>query len=301
MKNALRYVYRMKIPLFTLRECAYALAICICLICICGGYLWFDNHESQKSLLTRCNEISEPYKRGTCLLPYWRELTIEKGAGPALAEAIAFQKQGVIDDCHLSAHQIGRTNFDQFKNDIGQAFASCPMGCIEGCFHGVMEGYVEKNGSPIQILEEVPKLCSSVSRDSLLQRQCVHGIGHGLLRHDPEAIAEVVALCTQLPSDFYRYTCLGGVFMENMSSYTSLDETALRAELPLVCEKVQNMDNGIYVPMCLRAIGEGLMFYTGHDLQKSIDLCSLLAPIDQNSCVSGATEEQGTHLRNAGA
>jgi hypothetical protein len=213
---------------------------------------------------------------------------------------MAFQEEGIIDDCHLSAHQIGRTSFNQYKDDIGKAFATCPMGCIEGCFHGVMEGYVEKNGSPSQIVEEVPKLCSTVSSDAVLQRQCVHGIGHGLLRHDAEALVEVVSLCNKLPTDFYRYTCLGGVFMENMSSYTTLDEGALRAELPLVCGKMYDVDNGAYVPMCLEAVGEGLMFYTGHDLKKSIEFCSLLAPEDQNSCNTGVVGEHETHLRNGG-
>ncbi len=242
-----------------------------------------------------CLAMAQAYQRSACLLPYFSKLTMQDSAEAAITQAQQFRKQHIVDDCHLIAHQVGHTNFEKYRNNTAQAFVTCPLGCIEGCFHGVMESYAETRSTD-QIISEVPELCSSIGTDWLRRRQCIHGVGHGLLRHQLSQLESVVGLCRQLPDDFHQETCLGGVFMENMNNYLGQSLSDLQSSLPRVCESILNTQEQSLIGMCLQAMGEGLMFYTGHDLARARVLCSSLESQLQNDCYQGAETEQKTNL-----
>jgi len=239
--------------------------------------------------------------RWVCLNPYFSKLTKATSANVALTKALELTKQGVISDCHISAHTIGAANLEKYDFDLGTAFASCGFHCIQGCMHGAMERYIQNKGDPYAVRDEIKTVCDSVapasleagsptpSRETLLWRQCYHGIGHGLLQHGFFSLEDSVDICREFDDAQAEWRCIGGVMMENANQYLALDENSLLNALPKVCaplEKLKDSEttyNAWFA--CMDDLALGLMFYTGHDTRRSQELCEgLLQESDINLC-----------------
>ena len=254
--------------------------------------------KEERVLPQGCLKLDDPYQRLECLKPYFEKLTYKYSAPIALNQAQKLKKERVIDDCHLAAHFIGEANFIKHNSDTGKAFASCSLGCIEGCYHGVMEAYIHSTQSLEEALTQAPILCKSIAQDPLLNRQCIHGVGHGILRHEVVDLIQAIDLCKKFPDQFSAKTCLEGVFMENMNENLFFDKPTLITKIPTTCEKIYPLKDEGLISMCIESIGEGLMFYTGHDLEKSKKLCGYLPFQYQDLCVSEAIKEAETNLSN---
>ena len=83
--------------------------------------------------------------------------------------------------------------------------------------------------------------------------------------------------------------------MENMNNYLGMAEVDLRATLTGVCDPIARTGEEGPLSMCLQAVGEGLMFYTGHDLARSRDICTELPILSQWDCFRGAEVEAETN------
>jgi hypothetical protein len=245
---------------------------------------------TQSSIFLSCQKETHPYERLRCLIPYFEKLTRDGSALEAVAEAKKLQKEKMIDDCHLAAHVIGGENLRKNNNDVGKAFTTCTAGCMEGCYHGVMEEYLSQSHDLDALLKQIPHFCDSVSNDLKLRRQCLHGIGHGLLHHDI-SLVEAVKLCRGFGDAYSKRTCIGGVMMQNMNNIMLSDEKTFRSKLAGMCTPIDFFQDQALKSLCVEQIGEGSMFYTGHDLIKSKEFCAELPLNDRPDCVKGAEVE----------
>lgn len=231
----------------------------------------------------KCFEYPEGYKRWDCLNPYFEKLTLAVSANVALTEALELVNKGGMSDCHTVAHTIGEANLEKHDFDMGQAFATCGFQCIQGCMHGVMESYIQKEANPYNMFGEIKDTCDSVGsasgsvKERMLWDQCHHGIGHGLLQHGFLPLEDAVSVCTSFDYEHAQRRCVGGLMMENMNQYLLLDESSLREVLPRVCapiEKFKGDETMSYTwDYCIEDVALGLMFYTGHDVERSQELC----------------------------
>jgi len=57
--------------------------------------------------------------------------------------------------------------------------------------------------------------------------------------------------------------------------------------------KVEELNNAELLWRCTKAIGEDLIFYNGHDLDKNKMLCKNLNPEQQISCLNAVDEMNG--------
>jgi hypothetical protein len=242
-----------------------------------------------------CLEIDDPWMRRVCLEPHLRQLARDESAEYAVCQAARLQADGTIDDCHLLAHAIGETNLEIHDGDAGLALATCGGGCIEGCMHGVMRTLVGTLPRDAALVgEAVYRLCADVADD--LAYACVHGIGHGLRSHGFLELLAAIEVCAGGPDHGWSETCLGGVLMEQVDQWLPLELEGLGDVLPRICEDLEG--DPLYAH-CVAAIGEGLMFRTGHDLQVTEDLCLRLADPDAIAeCVHGARTEADVVSRN---
>lgn len=257
-------------------------------------FFLYERPSEEEKLLSTCKSETSAPLRTRCLIPYFEKLTREFSPRVAIAEAKKLQKEKVIDDCHIAAHIIGEENLKINDYDAGRAFSYCAPGCIEGCFHGVMEGYLARSTDVPETLKGIPNLCENVSNDPLLRRQCLHGVGHGLLRHDG-TLLDALDLCKTFSDTFSQETCAGGVFMQNVNNIMFLDEDSFRKEIPKLCSTLSETGEK---NLCIESVGEGIMFYTGHDLERSKDLCSELLTDERNVCEKGAEQELETNKMN---
>jgi len=274
-------------------------AIFTLIIAIEGGVLLFGEEwlRGIPMFPQDCLEKPDGYERWDCLNGYFEKLTQATSANIALTESLALVKQGVIVDCHVSAHTIGRVNLEKHDFNMGEAFASCGFQCIQGCMHGVMERYLQNEADPYRVLSEIKNMCDSVgsispgvwNKDALLWDQCNHGIGHGLLQHGFFSLEESVGACMSFDHPIAEERCIAGVMMENINQYLTEDESYLREILPKVCAGVEKMKEdeatyGIW-KSCIANLSLGLMWYTGHDIQRSQQLCEgLLQEPDETLC-----------------
>ncbi len=226
-------------------------------------------------------------ERVTCLEGYVRTLTLETSATEAMCRAKALALDGVVDDCHWLAHVIGKANLEKAKGDVGKAFSTCPLGCSEGCYHGVISTWLAGRDKST-IARDLLAVCKDFANGSVERRQCIHGVGHGLLMNGSMTLASAVAACRSSSEAFFVDTCLGGVFMEHVAESTQGYPAAqLLEHLSSLCPGLSPADTAT----CSEAIGEGLMFYTGHDLPKSLALCKGVTDAYRASCEAGARDE----------
>lgn len=226
--------------------------------------------------------------REKCLFPYFEKVTLNQSAEFAMKKNKELKAQGVIDDCHLISHEIGHANYEKHKNNVGEAFISCSLGCLEGCFHGVIESYVGNSASPQSVIKKVPELCSSLGADQEKRTICIHGVGHGMLKHNLEQLKPIADLCRTLPSTADDIACLTGVFMENMNAYLSLREDELRSVMSNICKPILGGVEESDYAMCSEKIGEGLVTYFNNDREKAKLFCEGLPEGPKEECVRGA-------------
>jgi hypothetical protein len=254
------------------------------------GNLPRPNLNPLKNDPNKCLDLKDTNLQLRCLGEYFSNLTKVKSADAAMSELVEMKKAGKVSQCHLYAHYIGEANFDKFQ-DPGQAFANCPQSCIEGCHHGVMDAYLQSFASPEQALETIPNICQSVSSEPWLKRQCLHGVGHGILHHSTVTLEKAIELCQRFNAQTAVTTCLGGVFMENIFQYLGLDPESLKKELKGMCLHSKVTSDRILMSDCVDKVGMGLVFYTKGDILAAQDLCQELLPTYRDLCKKSVEKE----------
>jgi hypothetical protein len=268
------------------------LVITLLAIVIGEGSLLFADYMAKRlpNAPKECFAKESEYDKWICFRPYFDELVNKVSPKYAMIEAKIFKEKKIIDDCHLNAHFIGEAALEKYNFNVGQAFAFGEFGCIEGYFHGVMERYVRYEADPYSVVSKVKNMCDTVSspsfqKEGLLKSQCAHGIGHGLVAHNFLSVADALAACEGID---YEWRCRGGVAMEHVEQYLSLEENKLKEILPEICEPFSGLDDSNAMSVCIDNIGATLMWYTKHDLARSKKLCEELEkPEYIRSCKSG--------------
>ena len=119
-------------------------------------------------------------------------------------------------EAHALAHELGRRAYT-IASDPGGAIAECPHTLASGCSHGVMEAHLTATG--IQDESEIAGICDGFE-NGFSWFQCLHGLGHGLTMFLEHNLTDALRYCDALSSQWSQESCYGGVFMENIVSYT---------------------------------------------------------------------------------
>jgi len=258
-----------------------------------------DSSKQQKSpklnksgfleLTKNCNNIPDSYARTTCYKPFFQSVVYTNSGAYALKLAKELEKDGVIKDCHLFSHHIGASLLEKYNFDVKKAFNFCSKECIQGCYHGVLEEYVStSNWKPEEVSSRGLDLCESITDDKLLLRQCVHGVGHGLIAKKFTPLMNAIEICKGINTPNYRHACLGGVFMEYMDIFLPLNENELVELVAGVCDEVDSLNDIELSSKCYHAVGQGFMFYSGNNLEKSKELCNHVNTTYLEECVNAA-------------
>jgi len=247
------------------------------------------NKSEFLGLTKNCNNIPDSYAKTTCYKPFFQSVVYTNSGAYALKLAKKLEKDGVIKDCHLFSHHIGATLLEKYNFDLKKAFNSCSKECIQGCYHGVLEEYIStSNWKPEEVSSRGLNLCESITDDKLLLRQCVHGVGHGLIAKKFTPLMNAINICRDINTARYQHACLGGVFMEYMDIFLPLNEKELIELVSGVCDEVDSLNDIELSSKCYHAVGQGFMFYSGNNLKKSKELCKYTKPEYQEECINAA-------------
>jgi len=223
-----------------------------------------------------CLDKPDGYKKWSCFRPYFERITNEVSVNAAMAEAIKLNAQRVVSDCHHWSHFIGEASLEKHNFDMGKAFSSCTFGCSSGCFHGVMERYLRYETEPANVISKIKNMCDSIENWDR-KRECVHGLGHGLLAHEYLPLRDAIDACNSLDSD-WRSKCIGGLTMEYMDQYLlpNLDEEDFKRLFPRICDPIEAIGDMDLMEFCILQIAQGALDYTGYDIERSEKLCEEL-------------------------
>ncbi len=155
--------------------------------------------------------------RQTCYEDYFVTLARSDRVRVALGAlaSLAADHPEVARDGHGYTHVIGIRAW-QPGGDVKAIFASCNGLFQSGCYHGVIQAYLMQGGA-VDSARAV-KLCNEIApedKDRWLRFQCVHGIGHGFEMAWNWDLPKALKGCDWLGTSWDRYSCYGGVFMEN--------------------------------------------------------------------------------------
>ena len=128
-------------------------------------------------------------------------------------------------DCHDVAHHLGTWLYGYTRNVAEAKSYAPPLVCGGGVLHGIFQGYfateqthnvVDKN----QIT--VTNLCpiSEENINWIYERECIHGIGHGLTAFYDYNTTAAVDRCNEFGQQWAQSACARGVFMQNMVRYS---------------------------------------------------------------------------------
>lgn len=240
--------------------------------------------------------------RANCLAPWLEEIVARQGAGTAMQAAERLVKSGVMNDCHVMAHTVGHASWRKTR-DLPSAFRACSTNCIQGCWHGVveasmMQGIEGKSGAlaPKQALA----FCDALGKGTLERRQCLHGLGHGIMHQRRTDLKAAVAECEALGPRYETDQCLGGMWMQWTHFAVSEGARGFQKQAPELCASVRKDLLG----KCAHALGGAAMFATGHDEAQSKAICKDLPGEQQRPCIKGVQHEidvlrqQGVHAHS---
>jgi hypothetical protein len=112
--------------------------------------------------------------------------------------------------CHIMMHRMGRNHAG--RTTIEKMLAEPPNRCLDGFLHGLLEARVAQAGDGAAV--GLARVCERGERLEL-QRTCVHGLGHGLVRARSNDLPTALDDCAAVGDAAAGRTCASGAFMED--------------------------------------------------------------------------------------
>jgi len=173
-------------------------------------------------------------------------------------------------DCHQIVHSIGHAALAYYHDNAGEALAHGQMTCNSGYYHGVIE--LSISGKPrSQIVPIVRKLCAnpSVTKNTFLLYQCVHGLGHGLMIYSGDDLPYSLKICDKLTTNFNQVSCTGGVFMQNLDT-GMISSRYVKPHNPIYPCTIVSKKHKYY---CYLQVTERILQVVGYDWTKVAAWC----------------------------
>ncbi|HWH08960.1 MAG TPA: CopD family protein, partial [Candidatus Thermoplasmatota archaeon] len=171
-----------------------------------------------EGVFAACRDQPEP---APCYVDVLMALQAERGPGVAfdvLADMTEADPAFGVESAHAIAHDLGRDALQNFGS-VQATLARCSERVFQGCIHGALQAYFES--LPVVDAASVATVCDlegpDVSPNAV--RNCIHGVGHGILLRTEFNLNATLVLCDALTREADRRDCHQGVFMENLDSY----------------------------------------------------------------------------------
>ncbi|MEZ4588324.1 MAG: hypothetical protein R2909_18245 [Gemmatimonadales bacterium] len=162
----------------------------------------------------RCRLVQGAAKR-TCYEEILLAVT-EKGEVRLAMDALSVlsnRQEAIRARGHDYTHVVG-INAWKPGQDVGAVYERCTGLFQSGCYHGVVQAYLDANGTDSVTVAGLCELIPAVQSSTWLRFQCVHGIGHGLVAANDQHLPRALHGCDWLHSTWDSESCYGGAFME---------------------------------------------------------------------------------------
>lgn len=247
---------------------------------------------------TTCAQLANSIEVSGCYAKQLAARTKTASAIDLLNEARKLQQTRTVIDCHLIAHAIGNAVLAKHRGDIGSSFLECNHNCVDGCFHGVMESTISNQRDTGQDITAFAAEACTPFTEPVTRRQCVHGLGHGIMGHSGLTLAEATDTCVHIFATTGMEACTSGILMEYTNEKLYAAQSDLHSVVPKICDEADTVDKAGkpgFFPACANALGQGLMLFTGYNLEQSLALCNTLPQTQAVVCAWSANQENLDH------
>jgi hypothetical protein len=223
-----------------------------------------------------------------CLEQAFGNVAYSRGPKTALAlfERRIAEDENVAADCHRISHWIGSASLARFRGSIAKTFAQGSPTCGAGYYHGILERSFAGITSKAELARLARSLCAGqgLRRRGYFDRQCQHGLGHGLMIQTGYDLPTALSLCAGLATRWDHLTCSNGVFMENTNTSFGFRSRWIDDDDPLYpCYELDSLDRR----HCFARVSTRVLQATGNDFEEAAAACSRLAPRWARHCFRG--------------
>lgn len=130
--------------------------------------------------------------------------------------------------CHHVGHNLGLWLYNYTK-DLKEALNQSTLFCGGSNYHGIFQSYFEhshQNHNLDKHSIKVSDLCPIEEENVswMHERDCIHGIGHGLTIHYNYDTQAAVRHCNEFMPQWAESACSRGIFMENVDHFIKTGE-----------------------------------------------------------------------------
>jgi hypothetical protein len=181
--------------------------------------------------------------------------------------------------CHDPAHHLGMW-LHSYTTNLKEALSYAkPLLCGGAVLHGIFQSYftaehvhgVDNN----QIM--ITNLCpiSQENVNWIYERDCIHGIGHGLAELYDYNTTVAVARCNEFEPEWAQSACSRGVFMQNMIRYGETGEANFdRNDIYFPCDTTVAK----FAPQCYYYHAPYLLHRNSNNLIATFAQCDNISP-----------------------
>lgn len=224
----------------------------------------------------------------SCLEQAFGNVAYFQGPKTALAlfDRRIAEDDDVAADCHRISHWIGSASLARFEGSVARTFAQGSPTCGAGYYHGILERAFAGVSSKAQLAKLARSLClgQGLRRRGYFDRQCQHGLGHGLMIQTGYDLPTALSVCGGLATRWDHLTCSNGVFMENSNTSFGFRSRWIDEDDPLYpCTELGSLDRR----HCFARVSTRVLQATGNDFEEAAAACSRLAPRWARHCFRG--------------
>ena len=181
--------------------------------------------------------------------------------------------------CHHESHHLGSWLYNYTK-DLKEALNYATLFCAGANYHGIFQSYFEQerqvyNVDKYQI--KVAHLCP-IDKENvnwMHERDCIHGIGHGLTKLYNYNTTAAVSNCNEFMALWAQSACSRGIFMENNDHFMKTgkgdyDEKEIYAPCDKTVEK--------FAPQCYYYLPMHLLERNNYSLNDTFAQCDNISP-----------------------
>lgn len=191
-----------------------------------------------------------------------------------------------LGNCHQNAHLAGHIAYEIYGNTV---FDVNDYRCFAGVIHGATEAFFQRHGVA-DVAANVSLACESARSSPYFTRECVHGMGHGIMSWEAYQLPKALADCDRLPMPTHREYCYSGVFMENILASLAKghqETTFVNQDLHYPCTIVADR----YKSACYYFQPSRMLQLRGQDYALITQECSKINSNYQQSCFEGIGKE----------
>lgn len=239
--------------------------------------------EKYLNQIQKCSVIEQSESPQICFANFFEHIIKEGESGQDVLElAMSLFSIGLLNGCHVFAHQIGTLAYENDPKYIENILEKPLVTCRGGFIHGSMKAFfldLKQQEFKLTDFDDVCNVQISSRYNFLI---CLHGVGHGLFAYYDRNLGSALNDCATYPNEF---ACHNGAIMEYVEQKIT-DSSTLESKVSEICsQKNMDLDDFEY---CSMQIGKLLAYFNNNDQKIVSRYCEMIKdPEGKDYCNKG--------------